>query len=83
MSSCGMHKRVSRFSLYLEGRARYTAWRVRRWQSDSTRPTNLATQQDDHGITRTVPSHDEYSALARVFPDNLSVGFYETGSTSG
>ena len=29
MSSYGMHKRVSRFSVCPEGRARYTSWRVR------------------------------------------------------
>ncbi len=29
MSSYGMHKRVSLFSLSPEGRARYTSWRVR------------------------------------------------------
>ncbi len=29
MSSYGMHKRVSRFSVCLEGRARYTGWRVK------------------------------------------------------
>jgi len=29
MGSYGMHKRVSRFSLFPAGRARYTSWRVR------------------------------------------------------
>ncbi len=36
MSSYGMHKRVSRFSLCPEGHARYTSWRVRHLSAGST-----------------------------------------------